>query len=80
MEGDGYPPIEIRALVNAEKANDAPSRVEKMTVDVAFPKDCGLQESYRKKLITIAERTCTIGNTLSRGVAITTTEKENVLK
>ena len=61
---------EFSVSVSAAKAPDGPSRVEKCTVSVKLPEH--LPTDYKKKLITSAERACTIGNTLKQGVTIDT--------
>ncbi|KUL15219.1 OsmC family protein [Bacillus paralicheniformis] len=61
---------EFSVSVSAAKAPDGPSRVEKCTVSIKLPEH--LPTDYKNKLITSAERACTIGNTLKRGVTIDT--------
>ncbi|PWA09432.1 hypothetical protein DCC39_13110 [Pueribacillus theae] len=67
---DGYGQAEVQVSVKAKKAKSPPSRVEKFLVDIRFPEGNDLKEEYRGKLIMLAERACTIGNTLQQGAAI----------
>ncbi|MEK3888806.1 OsmC family protein [Bacillus sp. FSL K6-3431] len=61
---------EFSVKVDATKASDGPSRVEKCMVNITLPKH--LSDEYKKKLIVSAERACTIGNTLKKGLIIHT--------
>ncbi|MCU4668412.1 OsmC family protein, partial [Bacillus paralicheniformis] len=72
FERDGIEVLEdeFSVSVSAAKAPEGPSRVEKCSVSVKLPEH--LPTDYKKKLITSAERACTIGNTLKRGVTIDT--------
>ncbi|MBP3040269.1 OsmC family protein [Bacillaceae bacterium Marseille-Q3522] len=54
----------------AVKAGDSPSRFEKCILKISLPDS--LPADYKNKLILSAERACTIGNTLQRGVSIVT--------
>lgn len=57
--------VEVRAI----KAEDSPSRFEECVVNVELPDH--FSDKYKNKLIKSAERACTIGNTLQRGLKIT---------
>ncbi|MBP1991819.1 OsmC family protein [Paenibacillus eucommiae] len=68
MERDGVDPGQLSISIEAEKAADSPSRVERFVLDIQLPEL--LDPAYRNKLIKSAERACTIGNTLRRGAEI----------
>ncbi|MGG0719498.1 OsmC family protein [Robertmurraya massiliosenegalensis] len=61
---------DILIEVNAIKASDSPSRFEQCEVGISLPDN--FSEEYKKKLIVSAERACTIGNTLRKGLKIHT--------
>ncbi|MCL6445531.1 MAG: OsmC family protein [Alicyclobacillus sp.] len=67
-ERDGVELGPISVMVEATKAQDPPSRIERFSVSVALPPT--LDESAKEKYVLAAERACTIGNTLKRGAAI----------
>lgn len=52
----------LRVTVEAEKQEGVTNRFTNFVVKVALP--AGLPAEYRAKALTIAERACTIGNTL----------------
>lgn len=61
---------EFSVEVNAVKAEGSPSRFEKCNVVITLPDH--LSNEYKNKLIVSAERGCTIGNTLRKGITIET--------
>ncbi|UFT99125.1 OsmC family protein [Radiobacillus kanasensis] len=54
--------------VTPRKAEDSPSRIEHFSVAVQFADE--VEEKTKKKLITIAKRACTIGNTIEQGAKV----------
>lgn len=69
IEDDEYA-IEVTSV----KAPDSPARFEKLNVQITLPDS--LSARYKNKLIISAERGCTIGNTLRKGVVIETNQYE----
>lgn len=67
-----YDPAGIEVDVSAVKEGDVTNRFTNLHVRVKLPDS--LDEAYRNKLITIAERACTIGNTLQHGAVVETVE------
>jgi len=66
-----YDPTQLEVDVTATKeAEPQANQFSHFYVKVKLPDS--LDQAYRKKLITIAERGCTIGNTLKSGVVILT--------
>lgn len=65
---------QLRVSVSAEKAENRPSRVENLTVEVTLPPH--LDDAYRKKLLHSTERVCTIGNTIKSGAQIHLIERK----
>ncbi len=61
---------DISIEVNAIKASDSPSRFEQCNVNISLPQH--FSQEYKNKLVVSAERACTIGNTLRRGLQIQT--------
>lgn len=59
---------EIAVEVVASKAEGVTNRFTDFTVHVTFPS--GIDAAYRKKLLTVIERGCTISNTLVGDVQI----------
>lgn len=74
MSRDQVEPKEYQISVNTKKAEQAPSRIESFTVDIQLP--MSFTDSYRKKLVKMAERACTVGNTLQQGADIFLNEGE----
>lgn len=64
---------EFSVEVNAIKASGSPARFEECIMKITLPEH--LPNEYKNKLIISAERACTIGNTLRKGLKIQT---ENV--
>jgi uncharacterized OsmC-like protein len=64
-----YDPDEIGAEAIASKEGDVANRFAKLEVRVKLPSN--LDDAYRKKLLIVAERACTIGNTIRHGAAVT---------
>ena len=67
-----YDKSSIGVEVKATKAADGTNRFSNFDVRVKLPST--LDETYKKKLMTLVERACTIGNTLKEGAAIETVE------
>jgi len=67
-----YDASSIRVEVSATKAGDVTNRFTDFDVKVQLPPE--LDESYRKKLLTIVERGCTISNTLKSIAVVETVE------
>lgn len=67
-----YDPDELAVEAAATKDEEGANRFAKLSVRVKLP--AHLDEAYRKKLLTIAERSCTIGNTLRHGASVETEE------
>lgn len=68
LERDGYDLVNLQVSVKGIKAEDAPSRLKTFQVDVQLPDK--LDDDYRQKLLAIAEKACTMGNTLKENVEI----------
>lgn len=68
-----YDPDELQAEAVAVKEEGGANRFSRMTVRVKLP--AGLEDAYRNKLLAIAERACTIGNTLRHGCDVVTEER-----
>lgn len=64
---------EFSVTVDAKKATTGPSRVEQFMIEIEWPK--GLDKAYQNKLSKLAERACTIGNTLKNSTTISIVEK-----
>lgn len=62
----------IGVEVTATKAADGTNRFSNFDVRVQLPST--LDEAYKKKLMTVVERACTIGNTLKEGAIVETSE------
>ncbi len=77
FERDGieYQEGDFSVEVNAIKAGDSPSRFEECIMKITLPPH--LEDSYKNKLIVSAERACTIGNTLRKGLTIRTEKVDN---
>lgn len=67
-----YDPSSIQVDVAAIKAEGVTNRFTDFDVRVRLPEN--LDEAYRKKLMIVVERACTIGNTIKSGAKIETTE------
>lgn len=67
-----YDKSSIAVEVTATKAADGTNRFSNFDVRVKLPPT--LDETYKKKLMTVVERACTIGNTLKEGAIIETIE------
>ncbi|QJD86376.1 OsmC family protein [Cohnella herbarum] len=67
-----YDKSSIAVEVAATKAADGTNRFSNFDVRVKLPPT--LDETYKKKLMTVVERACTIGNTLKEGAIIETIE------
>lgn len=67
-----YDQSAIGVVVTAVKAADGTNRFTNFDVRVKLPST--LDEIYKKKLMTVVERACTIGNTLKGEVIIETIE------
>src|SRR5690625_902937 len=67
---------DFSVTVEAEKAEEGPSRIECFSVAIQMPEQ--LDDSYRLRLIQSAERACTIGNTIKQGAEIRFSEKGSV--
>lgn len=63
-----YDPAEIEVEAVATKQGEVTNRFTNLAVRVKLPSH--LDEAYRNKVLTIADRSCTIGNTLRQGVAV----------
>lgn len=68
LEIDSY---EIKT--SAVKANTSPSRLEKIDVEIEFQGN--IDDSTKEKLVMIAKRGCTIGNTIEHGAPVNVTAK-----
>ena len=66
IEVDSY---EIKT--SATKANTSPSRLERIDVDIAFKGN--IDDATKEKLVLIAKRGCTIGNTIEHGAPVKVT-------
>ena len=77
FERDGINLKEDEFFVEATaiKAEDKPPHFEKCIVNITFPDS--FSEKYKEKLIIMAERGCTIGNTLRKGLTIYTNDATN---
>ena len=64
---------ELEIHVEASKTAGTENRFSHFHVDVKFPD--GLEEKYRKKLLKVIERGCTISNTLQGEVTVELQEK-----
>jgi uncharacterized OsmC-like protein len=64
-----HDPDEIEAEAVAIKEGDVTNRFAKLEVRVKLPSN--LDDAYRKKLLVVAERACTIGNTIRHGAVVT---------
>lgn len=64
---------QLQIHVNASKTEGTENRFSHFQVDVQFPD--GLEEKYRKKLLKVIERGCTISNTLQGDVTVELQEK-----
>jgi uncharacterized OsmC-like protein len=62
----------INVDVSAVKAADGTNKFEKFTVRVKLPPT--LDPTYKKKLMSVVERACTIGNTLKSEAIVDTVE------
>ncbi|QMV42699.1 OsmC family protein [Cohnella cholangitidis] len=62
----------ISVDVSAVKAADGTNKFEKFTVRVKLPPT--LDPTYKKKLMSVVERACTIGNTLKSEAIVDTVE------
>lgn len=63
IEVDSY---EIKT--SAIKANTSPSRLEKIDVEIEFKGN--VDDATKEKLVLIAKRGCTIGNTIEHGAPV----------
>lgn len=63
-----YDPEEIEVEAAATKEGEVTNRFTNLAVRVKLPTN--LDDAYRKKLLTIAERACTIGNTIQHGAVV----------
>jgi uncharacterized OsmC-like protein len=70
-----YDTSSIQVEVSAVKAGDGANRFENFNVHVKLPPT--LDPTYKKKLLTVIERACTISNTLKSEVIIETIEIED---
>lgn len=59
---------ELKVDVRAEKSTDKPARIARFIVDVTFSGE--FDEKTKEKFVKMANRSCTIGNTLSYGAEI----------
>ena len=64
---------EFSVEVKAIKAPDSPARFEKCEMKITLPER--FSDEYKKKLILSAERACTIGNTLRKGLVVVKNDK-----
>ncbi|MBB6453784.1 putative OsmC-like protein [Salirhabdus euzebyi] len=65
IKRDQLPIHDFKVKVDAEKAEDSPSRMKRFDIEVSIAGD--IDEKTEKKLITSAKRGCTIGNTIMHG-------------
>lgn len=80
LEREGTPITEenFNVAVQAQKAVEGPSRVEKLHLSIKLPKE--LSEEVRQKVITSAERGCTIRRSLVNAIDITFEDVTNQTK
>lgn len=67
--------VDLNALeitVKASKAEGVTNRFTHFETTVRMPE--GLEDKYKKKLLVLVERACTIGNTITNGAEITVSE------
>ena len=62
----------LEITVKASKAEGITNRFTHFETTVRMPE--GLDEKYKKKLLVLVERACTVGNTLTNGVELTLAE------
>jgi uncharacterized OsmC-like protein len=67
-----YDKSSIQVDVKAVKAGDVTNRFTNFDVRVQLPST--LEPAYKKKLLLVVERACTIGNTIKNGAIIETVE------
>lgn len=74
LERDGisFNADDLKATAKASKEEGASNRFTAIDVTLELP--AHLEANYRQKLIKIAERGCTIGNTLKASASISVTE------
>lgn len=58
---------------SATKANTSPSRLEKIDVEIEFKGN--VDDATKEKLVLIAKRGCTIGNTIEHGAPVEVSAK-----
>lgn len=68
-DGVAHDPDEIEATAAASKEEGVANRFSRLDVRVKLPSN--LDEAYRRKLLVVAERACTIGNTIRSGATVT---------
>ncbi|MDC3416891.1 OsmC family protein [Aquibacillus salsiterrae] len=54
--------------VKPQKAEDSPSRIEKFTIEVDVIGS--VDDKVKQKLVKLAKRACTVGNTIERGATV----------
>lgn len=68
IERDNLNVDELKVDVGAEKSTEKPSRIARFIVDISFSGE--FDQKVKAKLIKIANRACTIGNTLAHGAEV----------
>ncbi|MEK4229714.1 OsmC family protein [Solibacillus sp. FSL H8-0538] len=64
---------DLKIEVKASKAEGVTNRFTHFETTVEMP--ANMEEKYKKKLLVIVERACTIGNTITEGATIHVSEK-----
>lgn len=68
IERDELNVEELKVDVQVEKSTEKPSRIARFVVDLSFSGE--FDEKVKAKLIKMANRACTIGNTLAHGAEV----------
>ena len=72
-DGVEYNADEVHVQVVASKEEGIKNRFSHFQVDLTLPS--GVDEEYKKKLLKVVERGCTISNTVSNGATVTLNAK-----
>lgn len=72
IERDELNVEELKVDVQVEKSTEKPSRIARFVVDLSFSGE--FDEKVKAKLIKMANRACTIGNTLAHGAEVEVNE------
>ena len=72
-DGVVYNADEVHVQVVASKEEGIKNRFSHFQVDLTLPS--GVDEEYKKKLLKVVERGCTISNTVSNGATVTLNAK-----